>query len=229
MDLPEPDNLAFIEAHAAPGRIGLVGGVDRLGRAIRRLQNGLSRSAPRSLWTHAFLCAGRRIDGRHWVLESDIDIHRKHIRLGVQENRAEAYADAGEFPNIAFLDFGLSEEQVRVVLTEGLDLLAGRTRYSLRELVGTLFAVARPQLRERANLLSREGSLYCSAMVQHCYAAAGISLAGKVAVKNTMPEDLYRTALPHQRWELIRDRRKSGAVATRAGGTVPIVPYERDS
>ena len=92
-----------------------------------------------------------------------------------------------------------------------------------------MFAVARPQLRERANLLSREGSLYCSAMVQHCYAAAGISLAGKVAVKNTMPEDLYRTALPHQRWELIRDRRKSGAVATRAGGTVPIVPYERDS
>ena len=47
---------------------------------------------------------------------------------------------------------------------------------ALGELVGTLLAMHSTRLRQRDNLLSKEGALYCSAMVQHCYTAAGIDL-----------------------------------------------------
>ncbi len=33
---------------------------------------------------HAFLFQGARHDGHHWVIESDLQINRKHIKLGVQ-------------------------------------------------------------------------------------------------------------------------------------------------
>ncbi|HEY2737912.1 MAG TPA: hypothetical protein VGK45_05865, partial [Thermoanaerobaculia bacterium] len=162
----------------------------------------LSEAREKSLWSHAFLCSGQRIDGHQWVLESDLEIHRKQIRLGVQENRTSKYGDETVFQNLAILDFGLSDEQVRLVMTEGLELLSGLARYSLRELVGTMFALQRPTLRGRENLLAREGALYCSAMVQHCYAKAGIEFTAGVRIKNTTPEDLARTPVPHTAYVL---------------------------
>ena len=90
------------------------------------------------------------------------------------------------------------------MLATALDLLANATRYSLRELVGTLFALARPDLRMRENLLAREGSLYCSAFVQHCYARVGIEFVPGVSTKNTTPHDIAATALPHRAERLLR-------------------------
>ncbi len=43
--------------------------------------------------SHAFLFEGLRPDGCHWVIESGLQIHRKHIQLSVQENRIEKYFD----------------------------------------------------------------------------------------------------------------------------------------
>jgi hypothetical protein len=197
-------NQEFLNKYAAPGRVGLAGGNTLIERTIRRMQRNLSEAREKSLWSHAFLCSGQRIDGHHWVLESDLEIHRKQIRLGVQENRTAKYADETVFQNLAILDFGLTEEQVRLVMTEGLELLSGLARYSLRELVGTLFALQRPTLRGRENLLAREGALYCSAMVQHCYAKAGIEFVPGVMIKNTTPEDLSRTPVPHTAYVLRR-------------------------
>ena len=197
-------NQEFLNKYAAPGRVGLAGGNTLIERTIRRMQRNLSESREKSLWSHAFLCSGQRIDGHHWVLESDLEIHRKQIRLGVQENRTSKYADETVFQNLAILDFGLTEEQVRLVMTEGLELLSGLARYSMRELVGTLFALQRPTLRGRENLLAREGALYCSAMVQHCYAKAGIEFTSGVMIKNTTPEDLSRTPVPHTAYVLRR-------------------------
>jgi hypothetical protein len=71
--------------------------------------------------------------------------------------------------------------------------------------VGTLFAMHSTRLRRRGNLLSREGALYCSAMVQHCYTAAGIDLMPGVHGKNVAPQDLYDSDLPHTTHSLIRD------------------------
>jgi len=197
-------NQEFLNRYAAPGRVGLAGGNTLIERTIRRMQRNLSEAREKSLWSHAFLCSGPRIDGHQWVLESDLEVHRKQIRLGVQENRTSKYSDEAVFQNLAILDFGLSDEQVRQVMTEGLELLSGLARYSLRELVGTLFALQRPTLRGRENLLAREGALYCSAMVQHCYVKAGIEFVPGVMIKNTTPEDLARTPVPHTAYVLRR-------------------------
>ncbi|HSS77377.1 MAG TPA: hypothetical protein VLV54_11600 [Thermoanaerobaculia bacterium] len=197
-------NEEFLERHAAPARVGLAGGSALIDRAIRKLQRRITEERARSLWSHAFLCSGRRIDGHNWLLESDLEIHRKQIRLGVQENRVAKYADEAAFPNLAILDFGLSEEQVRQVMTEGLDLLAGLARYSLRELMGTLLALHRPTLRGKENFLAREGALYCSAMVQHCYSKVGIEFVQGVMIKNTTPQDIAATPVAHTAYVLRR-------------------------
>ena len=92
----------------------------------------------------------------------------------------------------------------RVAEREGLELVATRARYSLRELVGTLIALRHPQWRSRTNLLARERSLYCSAFVQHLFRNAGVELAPGVDGKNTTPEDISRTPVPHMTYLLER-------------------------
>ena len=198
-------NAAFLEQYAAAGRVGLCGGVDFINKSIRKLQHYLTPEGHRSPFSHAFLFSGRRVDGRHWVLESDLDVRHKQIRLGVQENRADRYHDVEAFPNLAILDFGLDEAQTQAVLTEALDLLAGLSHYSLRELLGTLLSMRQPSLRRRRNLLENEGALYCSAMVQHCYAKAGIEFAAGVNHKNVAPHDIFATRHPHTAYVLIRE------------------------
>lgn len=198
-------NEAFLLKHAAAGRIGLCAGGDGISKLIRKAQAPLTDDGHRSLWSHAFLFSERRSDGQWWVLESDLDMRYKQMRLGVQENRLTRYFDAEAFPNIAVLDFGLDETQTRQVLTAGLDLLSGLTCYSLSELVGTMLAMYSNRLRKRGNLLAKEGALYCSAMVQHCYAAAGVDLLPGVHGKNLAPHDIADSPLPHTAHRLVRD------------------------
>jgi hypothetical protein len=146
-----------------------------------------------------------RADGQHWVVESDIQIHRRHIQLGAQENRAAKYFDEKMFPALAVLDFGLDEAQVATLLRAALELVASRERYSLRELVGTLITLRKPELRARENLLARERSVYCSAFVRRIFLKAGIDLVPGVAGKNTTPEDISRTPAPHVAYRLQRE------------------------
>lgn len=190
-------NQEFINKYAAPGLVGLVGGAAFIDRSIRKVQGAVFKKKEASQWSHAFIFSGKRADGHNWVLESDLEIHRKQIRIGVQENRASKYFDAKIYPNLAILDFGLTKEKTQLVLAEGLELLAGLTTYSLRELLGTLLTAKRPVLRSKENFLAREGSLYCSAMVQHCYAKAEIIFKSGVSIKNTTPEDIAITSVPH--------------------------------
>jgi hypothetical protein len=198
-------NAEFLERFAAPGRVGLCGGNDLINKGIRKLQYHVTADGHRSPWSHAFLCNGRRLDGKHWVLESDLDLRHKQIRLGVQENRMDRYHADADFPNLAILDFGLDEAQTQAVLTSGLDLLAGLTHYSLRELLGTLLAMRHPTLRRKRNLLARENALYCSAMVQHCYAAAGVEFVPGVDRKNVTPHDISGCPQAKTAWLLVRE------------------------
>jgi hypothetical protein len=197
-------NREFLELHARPGRIGLSGGVTFIDRAICRAERHLDEREHWGSWSHAFLFEGQRADGHHWVIESDLQAHRKHIQFGVQENRISKYFDEELYTGLAVLDFGLAEGQVACLLREGLELVAGRARYSLRELFGTLIALQRPELRSRQNLLARESSMFCSALVQHLFRKAGLDLAPGVDLKNTTPEDIARTALPHATYLLQR-------------------------
>ena len=115
------------------------------------------------------------------------------------------------------LDFGLTEAQIACLLCEGLELAANRARYSLRELFGTLIALKQPGLRGRQNLLARESSLYCSALVRHLFHKSGLDLAPGVDLKNTTPEHIARTALPHVTYLLQRQvaRSKLGELKAR--------------
>jgi len=204
-DTLDGGNAAFIAQHAGPGRIGLCGGRDLTNKLIRKAQAPLTADGHRSLWSHAFLFSDKRVDGHWWVIESDLDLRYKQIRLGVQENRVDRYFDAEAFPNIAILDFGLDAAQARAVQIAGLDLLAGLSTYSLTELVGTALAMHSTRLRRRSNLLAREGALFCSAMVQHCYAATGIEFVPGVHGKNIAPHDIADSPVPHETYSLTRD------------------------
>jgi len=202
-------NREFLERFAQPGCVGLSGGVTWVDQAICRAERHLDPRQRWGIWSHAFVFQGRRADGHHWVIESDLQIHRKHIQLGVQENRIGKYFDEQLYPNLAVLDFGLSDGQVKTVLAEGLGMVASRTRYSLRELVGTLLALKQPALRRNENLLARECSVFCSAFVQRLFRRAGLDLAPGVDDKHTTPEDISRTRVPHKTYLLERQTPQS--------------------
>lgn len=198
-------NAEFFARHAALGRIGLVGGNAFVDRVIARAERHVVPERKWSRWTHAFLFQGQRPDGHHWVIESDLDLHRKHIRLGVQENRVAKFEDDRAYSTLAILDFGLSPEEQQRLISVSLDLVANRARYSLRELLGTLLAMKFAGPRDEANRLAREHSYYCSALVRHVFREAGVDLLPGLEVKHTTPEELSRSPRPHRMWLLERE------------------------
>jgi hypothetical protein len=202
-------NREFLERYARAGCIGLSGGVSLIDQAICRAQRHLHEEEEWGAWSHAFLFQGKRADGHQWVIESDLQVHKKHIQLGVQENRISKYFDEQLYTVLAVLDFNLKETEVEILLSEALDLVANRARYSLRELLGTLIALRRQGMRGRNNVLARDRSLYCSALVRHLFSKSGFDLAPGVDLKNTTPEDIARTGVPHVTYWLERDRAKS--------------------
>jgi len=215
-------NREFLEKYAAPGRVGLMGGPELINRLIRRAQRHLDDEHEWSRWSHAFLFQGRRRDGHHWIVESDLDIKHKHIRLGVQENRIAKYFNDTLATQLAILDFGLTPAQEEAVVAGALELVADGTRYSLREIAGTIWALRHPRWRPRENLLIQEKAFYCSSFVRHVYGQAGLNLIVGVAEKNTAPEHIIRTAVPHTKWLLVRNDAPAGRLrrlAKRLRGT----------
>lgn len=197
-------NREFLERHAAPGRIGLSGGDTPIDLMIARAQRRLDSERRWSLWSHAFLFEGPRVDGRQWLVESDLDLHHKHIRLGVQENRIDKYADEGTYTTLAVMDFALPSAQIDRLLHEALDLVAQHTRYSVRELLGVALALRHRGLRRGGNRFAREQSLFCSALMGHLFRRADLDLAPGIELKHITPEDIFRTALPHTIWLMQR-------------------------
>lgn len=203
--VPPMSNRAFLEKYAQPGRVGLAGGASLIDKTIRHAERLIDQELQPSQWSHAFLFEGRRADGQHWVIESDLEIHSKHIRLGVQENRVAKFFDEKCFPYLAVLDFGLTPEQTAALLGEGLEMVASRVRYSLRELAGTLMRLRRPELRALDNPLARKQSLFCSAFVTHVFRKIDVDLAPGLNDKHTTPEDISRSLIPHETFLLCQE------------------------
>ena len=197
-------NREFLERYAQAGRVGLYGGVTPVDTAIRSAQQLLRADGQWSDWSHVFLFEGQRVDGHHWMLESDVQIQQKNIQLGAQENRIAKYFDETQYPNLAVLDFGLNEDQAATLVRQGLELVARREQYSVRELIGTLIALTKPDLRARENMFARERSVYCSAFVQRLFAHLGIDLVPGVTAKHSTPEDISRSPVPHTKYLLLR-------------------------
>jgi hypothetical protein len=194
-------NLEFLRRHARPGRIGLMGGSSTIDRAIRKGQRGINEGKP-SLWSHTVVFQGERIDGHHWLLESDFDVGKGSVRSGVQENRIDKYASEKEWPNLAVLDFGLNEKNARGIVVAGLDLVARRTSYDLGGIIETYVAMWRKSMSKGRE----KESTFCSAFVRTLYKHAGLDLAPDVAVQHTLPELVSRTSLPHERYLLVREK-----------------------
>ncbi len=190
-------NQEFLETYAAAGRVGLVGATHFIDVGIKRAQRVINPSKSDSQWSHAFLFQGKRLDDEHWVMESDLDVAGRNIRFGVQENRISKYFDEKTYPVVAVLDFGLTDEQIHKVLKAGLSLISQQWKYSIRELLGTLVALPSRRLRNRPNLFHKEQSLYCSAFVQHLYLELNYDFATDTHEKNTSPEHIFQTPLPH--------------------------------
>jgi hypothetical protein len=197
-------NREFFARYAHPGRIGMIGGTELSNRLIGRAQRHLNADRQWSAWSHAFLFQGTRADGHQWVIESDIDIRKSHIRLGVQENRIEKYFDDEKYVSLAVIDLGLAARQEQQLIASALDHVAAGARYSLREIMGTAWALRHPRWRPKENLLAREQAFYCSAFVRHVFGLAGIELTVGIAVKHTTPEDIARTTVPHRKWIMQR-------------------------
>ncbi len=197
-------NKQFVEKYAKPGCIGLVGADNVIDNSIKKAQKFITADGKFSLWSHAFMFSGIRQDGQWWIIESDLEFYKKQTRLGVQENRAEKYFDMKAVPNMAILDFGLNEKEQNKIITEGLNLVSSKTQYSISELVGVLFNFKNKADREGVNKLAKDNSLFCSAMVQHCYNKINISLADKVSLKNLAPEDIAATKRSHTQYRIVR-------------------------
>ncbi|MFZ2656834.1 MAG: hypothetical protein WAX69_18010 [Victivallales bacterium] len=180
----------------------LAGGETLLDQMIARAQRHVDPSKEWSRWSHAFIIGERRCDGQLWVIESDLDIHRKHIRFGAQENRISKFHEDGFYTRLALLDFGLPPETVTKVLAGGLDMIAGRARYSLRELAGTLIALRHQDMRKKENPLGQPQSFYCSALVRCLFINSGVDLTPGLDIKNTTPEDIWRSLIVREAWVL---------------------------
>lgn len=199
-------NRDFFEAYAAPAAVGLVGGSYLIDKTIKKAQKKITSNKKTALFSHAFIISEKRIDEKWWVIESDLEFHRKQMKLGVQENRLDKYFDETAFPNVAVLNFNLSTEQTQLILKEALDVMANRATYSLREIFGVLFSFTNEERRKNENRFVQDNSFICSTLVQHCYGKAGLRFNSAVSLKNTTPEDIYATALPHTLQKIIREQ-----------------------
>ncbi len=186
-------NQRFIEQYAKPGCIGLVSGTHFIDESIKKAQKKITKSGEHSLWSHAFIYSGFRQDGHMWLIESDLEFHKKQIKIGVQENRAEKYFNKEQFPSLAILDFNLDNAAQNKIIAEGLNLVAAKAEYSIREVFGVLFSMLQNKKRNEDNILSRDNSFFCSAFVQHCYNTINIALDKEISTKHLTPEDIYAT------------------------------------
>lgn len=197
-------NREFFEIYAKPGNVGLVGGTALIDKGIRKAQKIITDNKQESFWSHAFIVNGKRQDGYSWIIESDLEFHSKQIKLGVQENRINKYHNEEEFPNVAILDFNLSDSAAEAVIGEALNLVALKTQYSIREVFGVLYNVINKQSRLKENIFKQQNSLFCSAFVQKCYQVVPLQFNNQITGSQLAPNDIYTTSLPKQLHEIIR-------------------------
>jgi len=196
------DLLKFFSDHYKPGLIGLIGGKDPIGLAIREAQELLTPDHSPSMWSHCFILGDMRLDRRGaekslvrspYIFESDLKIKlfKPQLRNGAQENWIGKWCN-DTIDNAAVIDFGLSDDQRDTILGTALQLVDEQVLYPIQELLGTWFAIiTKKQWQE--NPLNDPHAMYCSAFVRYCYKEAGLDFLGNdISISNTTPEDIAR-------------------------------------
>jgi len=183
--------LEFWQAHAQPGRIGLLGIRFPLAALIAKAQAPLTANGEPSRWVHAFIFQDVQ-DTIPWIFESDIGFPPRGIfrwTPGTQENPVTKWCHQ-RITHTRVLEADLTEEQIQVMLTRARELVAQKIHFGLRGLLGTWFALRRGTL-EKDSLLHARHALHCAAFVRLCLLAADADPIGpKVTVRNTVPEHL---------------------------------------
>ncbi len=199
-------NKEFFKEFAKPATIGLVGGTALIDKSIRKAQKLITPNKLESYWSHALIVNGIRQDNQIWIIESDLEFHTKQINLGVQENRISKYYNENEYPNVAILNFDLSNKQIDNVIGQALNLVALKTQYSIREVFGVLYNTFLNYSRLNENKFKQKNSLFCSAFVQNCYNEINFTLNSNVNTSQLAPHDIYTSELKFTLNEIIRTK-----------------------
>ena len=213
---PTMPNREFLEMFARPGRVGLACEVSIPVGASRRAAT-LPSGAPGNVWTHAFVFEGRRLDAQHWVMETDFRKDRPGVSLGLQESRLVKYFDEGLYHSLAVLDLRITDDQMALLLREGLEWVAGRARFSPRTLWGDAALSRRVEARGLGRYPGRERSVLCSAFFRYLFAKAGMDLAPALRAHFDVLADITRISLPHMTYLLTRSAPAPKAAPVRPG------------
>lgn len=201
-------NTDFLEAHAQPGDILLVGGGRLIELVLRFLQASLYGGRS-SLWSHIAIYGGRQQDGKHVIYTSDLDFVDGKWINGYCETTFCRY-NPMHYPNFAILNFSLNEEQRGALFAEIRKVSDKRPRYPLfRVFVAGLYST----FGFRKNIYPdsiEDKVVSCSAFVRRVFLNIGIDLSPGIDVFSTFPEDIFRTASLHRRFLMLRHQRRNG-------------------
>ena len=212
-DFRDRDNMAFFEAalgrlaeeenrHGGHLAIGLVEQRDLPGVALRRAQAFLRWDLRPSLWSHAFVFAGRAGEGaiadvelREVVLHSRAGAFPDPSSNAVLKGRLSLYGDARVDANVAVMSVPLADDEFESVAHRVLrDPNLDRLRYDFWSALGVWqsyfwSAGAAPNpLREGFPVPS-------SAFVEYCYEAVRLDLSPGASERNSAPEHLWNAAV----------------------------------
>jgi hypothetical protein len=208
------DNLEFFAAalaeltrkksgHGGLMSIGLLGQRDIPGVTLRHAQSILRWDLRPSLWSHAFLIAGRLPDVKGI---GDLPIREVSIysRTGafpepaynaVSDATLGVYADRESDANVALLSVEMTDEQVenvaeRAIQNPNLD----RGRYDFWETLG-IWASYLWSSGMRPNPLREGFPMFSSAFVEYCFEAIPLDLSPAASERNSAPEHIWNSAL----------------------------------
>jgi len=192
--------LTFFNKHYAPGRIGLVGASDSVGKIIRAGQSRLTPDQKPSRWSHAFLMGHRRDDGRTdgsiYIFESDLQIDTKNWRIlnGAMESRIMKWC-RDDIEHACVLAINSSINGSEMLVRTGLEFAYDeeRVRYPLGKLFGTWYAILTGTTRKR-NIFDKNHAIQCATFVRMCYQSMNEDfIINGSHQSNTSPEEIFQS------------------------------------
>ncbi len=179
------------------------------------------------LWSHAFLFQGTRHDNQHWVIESDLQFHRKQYPTSACRKTASLEILRREFLHhaggVGFQAAGRSRGDA---VKRGPELVSKHARYSLRELVGTVIALRGSGIaRGRESIGAEKLHVLLGIRAAPFREGGHRSGPGRPRQEHHAGGDISRTAMPHVTYLLQREPPPEQITRTRArgcaGGSAP--------
>jgi len=197
--------LDFFKQNYAPGRIGLIGATDAIGKLIRGGQAGLTPDKKPSRWSHSFILGEKRSDGRTdgglYIFESDLNINPKDLQIqnGAMESRLVKWC-RDDVENACVLGLNLTLQESDQIVSEALQLAYAyydhepHLKYPLGELFGTLWAILTKRLNKK-NVFDDKYAVQCATYVRMVYQKIGKDPlpGGGVDLTHTSPEKLFQS------------------------------------